>query len=68
MKLPSWFIEWGSAVTVFLISALVGRYAAEGMNLLQWSGAAAAVLGSITLAIAVRVWPDDAQAIDAERD
>jgi hypothetical protein len=68
IKLPSWFFEWGSAAMVFLVSALAGRYASEGMNALQWAGAAAAVLGSVTLAVAVRVWPMGAESQDAQRD
>ncbi len=52
--------EWGSAALVFMVSMLAGRLAAEGMTLVQWAGAAAAVLGSITVAVAVRVWaPED---------
>jgi hypothetical protein len=58
--------EWGSAALVFMVSALVGRMAAEGMNTVQWLGAAVAVLGSITVAVAVRVWP--APARRPERD
>jgi hypothetical protein len=54
----SWGAEWGSAALVFLVSATVGRFAAEGMNSLQWFGALVAVLGSITVAVAVRVWPN----------
>ena len=49
--------EWGSAVMVFVVSAVAGHYAAEGMNMIQWAGAVAAVLGSVTVAVAVRVWP-----------
>jgi hypothetical protein len=49
-----------------MVSALVGRMAAEGMNTVQWLGAAVAVLGSITVAVAVRVWP--APARRPERD
>ena len=52
--------EYGSAFLVFIVSALAGRYASEGMNLLQWTGAIAAVLGSITVAVAVRCWPEQA--------
>lgn len=47
---------WGSAALVFLVSMIAGRYASQGMNLIQWWGAATAVLGSITVAVAVRVW------------
>lgn len=50
-------IEWGSAGLVFLSGAMTGHYAAIGMNPVQWAGAAAAVLGSVTVAVAVRVWP-----------
>lgn len=53
-------IEWGSAGLVFLSGAMTGHYAAVGMNAIQWAGAAAAVLGSVTVAVAVRVWPPQA--------
>ncbi|MFZ5718659.1 MAG: hypothetical protein ACOY5Y_04250 [Pseudomonadota bacterium] len=36
---------------------MTGHYAAVGMNAVQWAGAAVAVLGSVTVAVAVRVWP-----------
>ena len=49
--------EWGSAGLVLLSGAMAGHYAAIGMNPVQWAGAAAAVLGSVTVAVAVRVWP-----------
>jgi hypothetical protein len=48
------------ATTVSLVvisGGLAGHYAALGMTPVQWAGAAAAVLGSVTLAVAVRVWP-----------
>jgi len=48
--------EWSSAALVFVVSMIAGRMAAEGMSVVQWAGAAAAVLGSITVAVAVRVW------------
>ena len=48
--------EWGSAILVFIVSLMVGRYAAQGMDMVQWAGAVTAVLGSVTLAVAVRVW------------
>lgn len=50
-------VDWGSASLVFLSGATTGHYAALGMNAVQWAGAAAAVLGSVTVAVAVRVWP-----------
>ena len=48
----------GATVSLVIASGgLAGHYAAIGMNPVQWAGAAAAVLGSVTLAVAVRVWP-----------
>ena len=55
----SWGAEWGTAALVFFVSAAVGRYAAEGMNTLQWCGAITAILASITAAVAVRVWKNE---------
>ncbi|CAN7435912.1 hypothetical protein LJR219_002831 [Phenylobacterium sp. LjRoot219] len=54
--------EWGSAIMVFASGALAGHYAAVGMTPMQWAGAAAAVLGSVTVAVVVRVWPAKAKA------
>jgi len=48
--------EWGSAILVFASGALAGHYASLGMTPVQWAGAAAAVLGSVTVAVVVRVW------------
>ena len=42
--------------------ALAGHYAAEGMTAIQWAGAVCSVLGSVTLAVAIRVWPKEANA------
>ena len=50
-------IDWGSALLVFVSGAMTGHYAASGMNAVQWMGAAAAILGSVAVAVAVRVWP-----------
>lgn len=50
-------IDWGSAALVFLSGAMTGHYAAVGMNAIQWAGSAVAILGSVTVAVAVRVWP-----------
>ena len=50
----SWGAEWGTAALVFFVSAAVGRFAAEGMNTLQWCGAITAVLASITAAEVIR--------------
>ena len=54
--------DWGSAGLVFPSGAATGHYAAIGMNAVQWAGAATAILGSITVAVAVRVWPPKATA------
>ena len=54
--------EWASAGLVLLSGATAGHYAAMGMNTVQWAGAAAAVLGSVTVAVAVRVWPAQVKA------
>lgn len=55
--------EWASAALVFVVAMIAGRMAAEGMSLIQWAGAATAVLGSITVAVAVRVWaPEKSEA------
>jgi len=48
--------EWGSTLMVLLCGALAGHFAAQGMSPVQWAGATVAVLGSITVAVAVRVW------------
>lgn len=59
--------EWGSAILVFASGAMAGHYASLGMTPVQWAGAAAAVLGSVTVAVVVRIWP--AKAVDtSQRD
>jgi hypothetical protein len=60
--------EWGSAILVFATGALAGHYASLGMNPVQWAGAGAAVLGSVTVAVVVRVWPARAKASGGRRD
>ena len=54
--------DWSSIALVVCSGALTGHYASVGMNAVQWAGALAAVLGSITVAVAVRVWPAQAKA------
>jgi hypothetical protein len=49
--------EWGSAGMVFVSGGMAGHYASLGMSPLQWAGAVIAVLGSVTVAVAVRIWP-----------
>jgi len=56
------FAEWSSAGMVFVSGGMAGHYASLGMSPMQWAGAAAAVLGSVTVAVAVRVWPAPAKA------
>jgi hypothetical protein len=60
--------EWGSAGMVFISGGMAGHYASLGMTPLQWAGAAAAVLGSVTVAVAIRVWPAPAKAKVPSRD
>jgi len=55
------FVDAASVALVVVCGALTGHYASVGMNLLQWAGAATSVLGSITLAVALRVWPEAAK-------
>ena len=59
--------EWGSAILVFTSGAMAGHYASLGMTPVQWAGAAAAVLGSVTVAVVVRVWPAKAKAASPTR-
>jgi hypothetical protein len=50
-------VDWSSVALVVTSGGLAGHYASVGMNGVQWAGAIAAVLGSVTVAVAVRVWP-----------
>lgn len=59
-------VDWSSACLVFLSGAMTGHYAAIGMNAIQWAGALAAILGSVTVAVAVRVWPSKSATANAE--
>ena len=61
-------VNGGSASLVIVSAAMAGHYIAEGMTLLQWAGALCAVLGSVTVAVAVRVWPAPAKAPQRLRD
>lgn len=60
-------IEYGTAALVFASSGLMGHYVADGMTVIQWAGAVSAVLGSLTLAVAVRVWGPE-KAAQSQRD
>jgi len=55
-------VDWASASLVVISAGLAGHYAAIGMTPIQWAGAATAVLGSVTVAVAVRIWPVEAKA------
>lgn len=61
-------VDWASVVLVVTSGGLAGHYASVGMNAVQWTGAIAAVLGSVTLAVAVRVWPAPQKAKAPSRD
>jgi hypothetical protein len=61
-------IEYASAGLVLMCGATAGHYAAQGMSMIQWAGATAAVLGSVTVAVAVRVWPAKAARAAQRRD
>ena len=54
--------EYGSAALVFVTAAVVGHEAAAGMNQSQWLGAAVSVLGSISVAVMVHMWPAKSKA------
>lgn len=56
--------RWASTSLVFAVSCLAGHYISLGMTPTQWLGAAVAVLGSITVAVAVRLQPERAEAED----
>jgi hypothetical protein len=60
-------VDWASASGVMLSGGLAGHYAATGMTPVQWAGAVCAVLGSVTVAVAVRVWPVPAKATAGQR-
>ena len=61
--------EWATASLVFVSGAMAGRLLATGMSEIQAAGAFAAVLGSITAAVAVRIWPAPAPVkVRSDRD
>lgn len=60
-------IDWATVALVVTSGGLAGHYASEGMTAVQWAGAVASVLGSVTVAVAVRVWPAGAKAKAPER-
>ena len=60
--------EWASAMLVFASGGMAGHYASLGMTPLQWAGAAVAVMGSVTVAVVVRIWPTPEKAQAGQRD
>ena len=50
LKLSPDVQRWATVCLVIVVGLSVGRQASVGMDLQQWLGAAAAVLGSIALA------------------
>ena len=61
--------EYGSAALVFVTAAVVGHEAAVGMNTSQWLAASVSILGSISVAVMVHMWPPKAKAaIQKSRD
>lgn len=61
------FAQWGSAILVVIASMIVGRYAALGMDPVQWACGVFAILGSVSVAVMVRVWPAPAR-VSADQD
>jgi hypothetical protein len=57
----------GSLFLAVFSTGLAAQLATGGMEPGQWLGAAAAVLGSVSMAVAVRVWPRPAPAIATSR-
>ena len=54
------FCEHASVGLVFVCGGLAGHYASLGMTPVQWAGAVTSVLGSVTVAVALRVWGREA--------
>jgi hypothetical protein len=46
-----------SAALVYVSGAVVGSYAAKGMEPVQWAGAAVAIAGAVAVAVMIRTWP-----------
>lgn len=58
--------EWASTLLVVLAAWVVGRYAAEGLTPVQWGCGIFAIMGSISVAVMVRVWPAPAKKVQQE--
>lgn len=61
-------VEYASAGLVFVAGGMAGHFAQMGMTPVQWAGAAVAVLGSVTVAVAVRVWEPKAAARNSKAE
>ncbi len=61
-------VDWAAASLVIMSGGLAGHYAAAGMTPVQWAGALVAVLGSVTLAVSLRVWPIKAETRQRQGD
>ena len=59
--------EYGSAALVFVTAAIVGHEAAVGMSQSQWLAASVSVLGSISVAVMVHMWPAKPRAMAQKR-
>jgi lipopolysaccharide export LptBFGC system permease protein LptF len=51
-----------SAAFVYIVGSIVGAYAAQGLSPLQWVWAAVSILGAVSIAVMVRMWPVKAKA------
>ena len=67
-KLPPGFpvAEWASTLLVVVAAWIVGRSAAEGLTTAQWACGIFAILGSISVAVMVRVWPAQQRKVEQE--
>ena len=59
--------EYGSAALVCVTAAIIGHEAAVGMTANQWLAASISVLGSISVAVMVHMWPAKAKVTAASR-
>ena len=64
LKLSPDMQRWATVALVIIVGLSVGRQASVGMDLQQWLGAAAAVIGSIVLAALVYNAPEAETAED----
>ena len=61
--------EYGSAALVFVTAAIIGHEAAVGMTQNQWLASAVSILGAISVAVMVHMWPNKPKAaVQKSRD